>query len=364
MYKIRLLSILLSQAILMLTLSSCQKPAGKYVCKPCDRSCDQLFFDEPGICPHCKMDLLKKSELELTINEINIQTGSGVFLIEGAKGNLENAIRIYYHKPNNYQADSRVLFVIPGAGRNGDSYRDAWIEESEKYGVLILSPMYPEETYEFEDYHLGGLAQELNLANSISYVENSNIAKLDESQFSLSLNEDSETWLFNDFDRIFDLSMRAMNASQTTYDLFGHSAGGQILHRMAIFQTASKADRILAANSGFYTLTDTSFTFPFGTKNMHQDKQFLASAFQKKLVLFLGELDNADETGGTLLRSESVDKQGLHRLARGKFFFNHAKDIALQGDLTFNWELKIIPQVGHNHREMGDAAGKFLYETL
>lgn len=364
MYKIRFLTSLLSIAILMLTSPSCQTPVGEYVCKPCDRSCDQLFFEEPGICPHCKMDLVKKSERELTLNEIKIQTGSGAFLIEGAKGSEEKSIRVYYHKPQNYQADSRVLLVIPGAGRNGDSYRDAWIEESEKYGVLILSPMYPEETYAFEDYHLGGLAKELTLAKSISYLENSNVAKLDETQFSLSLNKDPETWLFNDFDRIFSLSMSALNASQTTYDIFGHSAGGQILHRMAIFQTAGKADRILAANSGFYTLTDSSLNFPFGTKNMHQNKQFLAAAFQKKLVLFLGELDNENETGGTLLRSESVDKQGLHRLARGKFFFNQARDKALQDQLSFNWELKIIPQVGHNHREIGNAAGKFLYEPL
>jgi len=54
--------------------------------------------------------------------------------------------------------------------------------------------------------------------------------------------------------------------------------------------------------------------------------------------------------------------QGLHRLARAKYFFKIAKSKAKEMNYQFNWELKIIPNVGHNMRKMGDAAGNYLYE--
>ena len=107
--------------------------------------------------------------------------------------------------------------------------------------------------------------------------------------------------------------------------MFGHSAGGQILHRMVLLHPFSKANRIIAANSGSYTLPDTSAKFPFGIKNISHTAKMLDGAFQKKLTILLGEKDNANETRGRILRSKTADQQGTHRLARGKYFFNFCK---------------------------------------
>ena len=351
--------------LLILGFLSCQGQSGDYVCKPCNQSCDQLLFHEPGNCTHCGMSLVKRSNLEkenlLVLNEIDVQPGSGVFLIEGGTAHKEKTIKVYYHRPERFNVDSKILIVIPGAGRNGDSYRDAWIVKSEKYNVLILSPMYPEEAYAFEDYHLGGLIYDLNLENSIEFVEHTNQAKLDEDKFTFKVNVNPNEWIFNDFDRLFDLVVAATNSSQSTYDIFGHSAGGQILHRMAILHQDSKADHILAANAGFYTLPDLTTELPFGIKNLPLSKEHLRSSFRKKLVILNGDLDNQDEQGGTLLRSVTVDRQGLHRLARGKYFHQESKAKAKEMGFDFNWKLKIVPNVGHNHEKIGDAAAKYLY---
>lgn len=91
------------------------------------------------------------------------------------------------------------------------------------------------------------------------------------------------------------------------------------------------------------------------------NKTHVQYALRKKLILLIGELDNETETGGTLLRSKTADQQGLHRLARAKYFYQEAISIAEEKDLECNWELKIIPGVGHNHRQMGEAAADFLY---
>jgi putative intracellular protease/amidase len=33
-----------------------------YVCPPCDEDCDKLTFDKPGVCPHCGMTLVEKTD--------------------------------------------------------------------------------------------------------------------------------------------------------------------------------------------------------------------------------------------------------------------------------------------------------------
>jgi hypothetical protein len=314
------------------------------------------------------MTLIHKSDLPDVssmddIGYINIQLGSGSFLIEGGKEHEDKIIEVFYHKPENHQSNSPILIVVPGAGRNGDSYRDAWVEASEKYGVLILSPMYPEEDYAFGDYHLCGLMYDLTLENSLEYVENSNVVKLDEEKFDYQVNSQSDQWIFQDFDRIFNLVVDTLGSSQTQYDIFGHSAGGQILHRMAIFHPNSKARRILAANSGFYTLPDFDTALPFGLKNSPLSEANLKETFKTNLVLFIGELDNQDEQGGTLLRSPTVDQQGTHRLERGKYFYDFAQRKAETMKTGFHWQIEIVPGVGHDQRKMGAAAAKYLYGT-
>jgi len=295
-------------------------------------------------------------------NDINIQSGSGSFFIVGGAGNEEKTIEVHYHKPENFTSNSEILLVIPGAGRNGDTYRDSWVEESENHSILILSPMYQEEYYDFNAYHLGGLIENSNLYDCIQRVEGTNKVELDEDKLTFELNPNTNEWLFNDFDRIFDTAVEILNSNQTTYNLFGHSAGGHILHRFALFQEQSKADNILASNASFYTLPNFDDPYPFGLKDTLIDEALLKIAFRKKLVVLLGELDNENETGGNFLQSKSANIQGHHRLERGKFFFNEAKKMATKLNTEFNWELKIIPDVGHNHKLMGNAAEEYLYK--
>lgn len=350
---------------MVVLIHSCKSEKDRYVCTPCDLSCDALTFSEPGTCPHCGMDLILESDVvpeeEKVLNEIDIKIGSGYFLIDGGQGNQDKTIKVFYHKPESFSANSKILLVIPGAGRNADTYRDAWIEESEEYDLLILSPMYPEKEYGFEAYHLGGLIKESNLADCIDREEGTNIVNLDEEKLQLTPNPDSETWLFNDLDRIFDQVVDALDSEQRSYDVFGHSAGGHILHRLALFQKQSKVNIILASNASFYTLPDFAVSYPFGVKDTPVDEDALKNTFKKNLVVFLGELDNAYETGGSFLRSNTADLQGSHRLERGKYFFNQAKEMAERLDVEFNWKLEIVPNVGHDHRLMGDAAGLYLY---
>lgn len=297
-----------------------------------------------------------------SINNIEIHEGSGTFLIEANKVKKNISLKVFYHKPKNFNPSSNILIAIPGDGRNGDGYRDDLISASEKYNVLVLSPMYEEKYYPFEDYQLGGTVHDLNLKAAVEPISGTNVVKVDESKVTIQHNNNADEWLFSDFDRIFDLAVKATKSNQKQYDMYGHSAGGQILHRFAIFHPNSKADRIIAANAGFYTLPDTKLKMPFGLQNSLVSDSKLKNSFAKKLIILAGELDNENEKGGSLMRSKTADLLGVHRFERAKNFYYSSSNIANQLQFNFNWKLETVPNVGHNNKKMSEAATKILYE--
>ena len=338
--------------ILAIIILSCQAKnktkTGNYVCPPCDLKCDHLTFEKAGICPHCKMELILKSELDaelnLVVNEITFKEGSGKFLIEGGY-HKSKTISVYYHKPKNFTKNSKIIFVLPGSGRNAKDYRNAWQNASEKYSLLVISLQYSEEHYPgFWNYNLGNMIYDINIQNE-----------------TFKINQNQDQWIFGDFDRIFEVIKTKLNLATENYDMYGHSAGGQILHRIAIFKPKNKANRILASNSGWYTIPTISDVFPYGIRNIRESANNLN--FSNRLIVFLGEKDDFNETRGHLRHTPEVDKQGLHRFARGTYFYNESKKIASRYNSEFNWKLKVIPNIGHDYIEMSKKAAEYLYES-
>ncbi len=279
-----------------------------------------------------------------------MSTGSGNFMLAGGEGRVEKEIAVYFHVPQNWRKDSPIVLVIPGAGRNAWSYRDAWIDASEKKAAIVVSPSYSEESYpRFWNYNIARMIDDVKI----------NKSKTDFVSFSIT--ESPNEWIFSDFDRIFDVVKNRLGLVTEKYDIFGHSAGGQILHRFAIFYDSEKVGRILSSNSGWYTVPFYEAEFPLGLINAPVTKEMLNNAFSKNLVVFLGELDNENETRGHLVKNPRMNRQGLHRLERGNFFYNTAQEQAQALDADFKWKKVVIPGVGHDYRKMSVAASEYLY---
>lgn len=282
-------------------------------------------------------------EKDMDVDTISLENGSGVFLLEGGKDKTKT-VKVHYYKPLGFNKDSDVVIILPGAGRNAPDYRDAWIIASEKKNILILSLEYSEKHYPgFWNYNLAGMIYDVNVKTQ---------------EYKIKLNSDD--WIFNDFDRVFNLVKSELKLNKDSFVLFGHSAGGQILHRLALFNTNNKAKTIIAANSGWYTIPNLNDVFPYGLKKSGLTKENIN--FTNNLVVFLGEHDNASETRGHLRRSPEVDKQGLHRLARGQYFYKTSKSLSDSLNKAFSWKLSIIPDVGHDYKKMSQAAAKYLYD--
>ncbi|GAA0858358.1 hypothetical protein [Aliiglaciecola litoralis] len=337
----------------------------KYVCQLCPHVTsiyNTKVYEHDGKCPVCNMNLIELHEPSVS-PDIKLHTGSGNYFIAGGKGNPHKLINIFYHKPKHFGPSSSVLIVVPGAGRNAWSYRDSWIEASEKYNVLILSPAYAEVDYGFGDYHLGRTVSSFTFTNQLAMEVGKKTGKyyFSDDELAFDINNNSDTWIFNDFDRIFEQAIESLATKQTRYDIFGHSAGGQILHRLAIFKPMSKVNRILASNSGSYTIANYEHRLPFGLRDSQITEQHLHRSFASHLVLLIGELDNEEETSGSMLHTPIVDKQGQGRLSRSQYFYQKGKQQASDIGANFNWKIEVVQGVGHNYKDMGKAAAIYLY---
>ena len=281
----------------------------------------------------------------------SIHLGSGKFTIEGGKGHAEKKIDVYYHLPISYDENTQVLLVIPGAGRNGWSYRDSWVEASEKHNVLILSPSYSEQSYpRFWNYNVARMISDVKINKAKSAIQSYRVVS------------DSKEWIFSDFDRVFNYSVSELSRlTVKKYDMFGHSAGGQILHRFALFDLKNKANRILASNSGWYTVPTFKENFPYGLNKGVSTQEKISAVFKSKLTIFLGELDNEHETRGHLVRNPQLDIQGTYRLSRGKHFFKKSLELASTLKVKSNWNIYVVKGVGHDYKNMGKAAAIYLY---
>ncbi|WP_375751821.1 hypothetical protein [Vibrio sp. HN007] len=298
--------------------------------------------------------------------EIRITEGVGVVNLLLDKNSGRGELPVYFYKPKHFGYESSVLIVIPGSGRNAADYRDSWIDSANEYNVLVIVPKYSPDDYDFAAYNLGGVITKLNYSNVKVKRHSGRIYSyvLDDHDISFEYVKDSRNYIFHDFDKIFSAFKSAIGFSQDTYDLFGHSAGGQLLHRYAIFKPDSLANRVVAANSGFYTLPAYKLEFPHGLKGINDTKVDLSSSFRLRLFIMVGENDNMNSKQGILLHTPNTDQQGLGRYERGQYFYSFSKTKAIESGFDFNWHLKIVEGVGHDKHEMGYAAAKLLYGEL
>lgn len=333
---------------------------GPYICPPCGCAMDGEEFASPGACPACGMTLQPKNP---RFEPDELAPGSGLFLAGGGRGREGARIGVHYHRPESFRPDSPILLVIPGSGRNGAEHRDAWIQDADAAGVFVAALAYAEADYDIAAYQMGGVIKDLVVRNMPAGPDGEPPSRLylRDEDISFALNLDSGAWLFNDFDRIFGLIAAAVGSTRTRYDLFGHSAGGQILHRCVVFHPRSGADRIVASNAGMYTMPDPSLPPLAGIQGFGLSEASLRESYGCDLTLLLGELDNDDETRGEMVHTPSFDRFGDDRLSRGRAFFQIGQDRARALGTPFNWTLQTVPGVGHDFRAMGRAAARRLY---
>ena len=240
----------------------------------------------------------------------------------------------------NPKTTNRILFVMHGTLRNGSVYRDQWIAQAEKYRALILVPEFTRHDFPGGMYNRGNVRGE---DDETTVPENK--------------------WTFPIIERLFDYVKATQQNPIKKYSIYGHSAGGQFVHRFVEFLPKARIQRAVAANAGYYTLPDTTEDpYPFSrTGTPKESEAERRDIFAQNMIILLGEADT-DPNDPDLYHSPEVDKQGMYRLARGQYFFQKAQEMARRDNLPLKWHIETVPGVGHSNEKMAPAAAKVLFE--
>lgn len=258
-----------------------------------------------------------------------------------------------------------VLFAMHGADRNAEYQVDSWGEVAEDKGIAVIAPCLDRAGYPSLEYQFGGVS-----SSEYSYVP-----------------RPPESYTYNMVEALFDW-FRAQTGNRTeTYDIWGHSAGGQFTHRMLLFMPQARVNRAVCSNSGFYTVPDSGglvgsdglvYDWPYSLRYVSStesgertysavDIEHLKTYFSRDMTVHLGTADLASSRAedSSFPDQPGAMAQGVNRYERGRFFYARSKEIAEGLNLPFNWKIAEVKGVGHNSRGMvqrGDnSAASLLY---
>ena len=273
----------------------------------------------------------------------SFQPGKGSITFRDAAINQGRPLRVFYSVPVDCKPDAPVLMVMHGVTRDADRYRDDWNEIAERRGAVLLCPEFAKTDFPSDSqYNFGNVFGEFNEEAKLP-------APLPESQ-----------WTFSCLDPIFEAAVAQLKLKTPGYLLYGHSAGSQFVHRLAFFKPTVKALRIVSANAGWYMFPDPAIAFPYGMGGTACDDARLKQVLGLPMTILLGDQD-IDPNHKQLRRTPGAMAQGAFRLARGKAFFEAARNQAERLKVPFTWQLITAPGVPHNDKKMAVHAEKVLF---
>lgn len=239
-------------------------------------------------------------------------------------------LKLFVYKPQGFR-DGPMLMVFHGVLRNAEEYRDHAIPMGDRFGALIVAPLFDEPTFPYPKYQLGGIVLDgkavAPAARTGEYVN-----------------------------RIAKLIREREGRADMPYSLIGHSGGGQFLVRLAAF-VKTDAQRIVAANPGTHTFPTRDAQFPYGFGELPaevQSEEVLKAYLAQPLTIYLGTEDT--ERDEHLDVTSPAEKQGRCRFERGQNSFAAAKKLAAEKKWPFGWKLVVAPGIGHDHEKMFDHA--------
>jgi dienelactone hydrolase len=228
---------------------------------------------------------------------------------------------VFTYRPASYR-DGPLIIVLHGVSRAAESYRDYAMPVADQLHAIVIAPHFTKEQFPAETYQRGGI------------VVNGKA-------------QPREQWTFQCVHDLAALMRQREGRANMPYYLLGHSAGGQILHRLAAFMPGD-AKRIVAANPGSLTFPTREQPYPYGFGGLppelggdDQIKAYLAAP----LTLYLG---TADLLTKDLDASPEAMLQGKSRFERGHACFEMAQSLAKKHGWPFNWRLVEAPDQGHN----------------
>ena len=150
----------------------------------------------------------------------------GSFVFDASRGNSAPPIAVWYYRPSEVDADTRVVFLMHGSSRTAQEARDIGAQYGKKHDFILLAPEFSEKNYPGDAYAFGNM-----LAPDGKLLPES-------------------VWAFATIERVFDTIRQELHLKTVTYDILGHSAGGQLVHRLVLFAPHLRFRRAVASSPG------------------------------------------------------------------------------------------------------------------
>lgn len=261
------------------------------------------------------------------------------FTYNGIEALKAKPVKVHYIIPTAGDMKSMpILFVFPGEDRSAAGHLSLFTDWAKKQKVMVFAFEYATDYFpSTTEYILGGINTKQSAVGVMT----------------------KDQWNFQYVEAVFNEIRLFTQTTRSSYDMWGHSAGAQFVHRYCTFVEDAHIHRAIAANSGWYTLADADVSFPYGYKEI-TDVDWstqLPRVFSRSFILQLG--GNDTDSSGLNTNAGSV-AQGATRLARGQYYFDTSKALAAKQKMPFNWTLQIVPDVGHDALGMAKAAQSVL----
>lgn len=247
-------------------------------------------------------------------------------------------ILVYVVLPNDIM-NADFIVIMHGVNRNSLDYIQAWKDFCVNNNYVGIAPTFSDEDW----------------PSSISY----NLGNMFINSSGTGLIKPDSIWSFTQISKIHEELAEGLGLINPNYDIWGHSAGAQFVHRLMTFKPDYKIRYAISANAGWYTLPDLDIEYPYGLKNdnFSFEETFLEDLVLNKLIIMRGEEDTIRDSN--LRTSPEADAQGLNRFERAFTYYNYANQIA-----SINkWELIDVPNVGHDYQLMALAAQDYLLKV-
>jgi hypothetical protein len=243
-------------------------------------------------------------------------------------------------RPRHYDTETPVLIVHHGVGRNGRDYRDYWLRLVDESAVLAIAIEFTEEAFpDYLWYHFGNLHDEKGVPNP------------------------RERWTYGIDGRLFEALRDQGLTRRECYGLFGHSAGGQFVHRMLSFGFRDRVAVAVSANAGTYAMPDLETAWPFGLGATGLDADRLRALLEFPITVMTGTRDTKT-TGRYFPKGPRSMRQGATRHERAHNYVRAGHTAAEELGTRCQWTVINVQDVGHDGERMAVAAAPVVAATL